>query len=67
MKEFYRKSLATIRESLQEADVALFMFDCSLSLYKLYITADMEDIIESIPDTPKILVLNKVQNLNPWL
>ncbi|XP_063684599.1 GTPase Era-like [Bolinopsis microptera] len=60
MKEYYHKSLTTIQDSLLEADVALFMFDCSLSLYRLFITADLEDVIESIPDIPKILVLNKI-------
>ena len=60
MKEYYHKSLATIQGSLLQADVALFMFDCSLSLYRLFITADLEEVIESIPDIPKILVLNKV-------
>ena len=58
---FYEKSLSTIQESLHGADVVLFMFDCSQSLYKLFITSELENIIESVPDIPKILVLNKVQ------
>ena len=57
---FYERCVSTIQSSLRGADVVLFLLDCSESLYKLYITSDLENIIESIPDIPKILVLNKV-------
>ena len=60
-KLFYLQSIDSIKESLESVDVVMVMVDASNPVSKLFITADLEEMLDCIPrHVPKILILNKV-------